>query len=120
MQPLPKPRTQGGRFTKAANDNNSSRRVVIQLPANAPVTITEIEVFDLLIGAATCFAANDNERYDPHSDAIRAPPSMPSVPTMFILNKEKNATAIQNDPRPENNSTCGDLQPRFHFTAAIE
>lgn len=58
-----------------ANENRPSRRVVVNLVPVAPITITEVEVFDLLIGSFAGFAANDNERPKPNPDAMHDPPS---------------------------------------------
>ena len=63
------------RLDAHANDNHFSRRVVVHLVPTAPITITELEVFDYLIGSFAGFAANDNERPKPYPDAIRDPPS---------------------------------------------
>lgn len=59
---------------EAANDNQASRRVVVHLTSSVPISVVETEVFDILIGSIAAFAANDNERPNPHPAAIRGPP----------------------------------------------
>lgn len=50
------------RGERHANDNApAERRIVVSLDPSAPITRTEIEVFDVLIGRFDQFAANDNE-----------------------------------------------------------
>lgn len=63
------------RKREAANDNQPSRRVVVHLSPHVPISLVETEVFDILIGPLIEFAANDNERHNPHPDAIRGPPA---------------------------------------------
>ncbi len=57
-----------------ANDNHFSRLVIVNLMPTAPITITELEVFDHLIGSFAGLAANENESPKPCPDAIRDPP----------------------------------------------
>ncbi|MEI9930537.1 MAG: hypothetical protein WDM89_08305 [Rhizomicrobium sp.] len=60
-----------------ANDNRPQRRVVVNLSPHIPISRTEVEVVDLLIGSFadfTAVAANDNERPDPNPGEIRGPP----------------------------------------------
>jgi hypothetical protein len=64
----------GRRPGPPANDHAPVRRVVVDLPSTAPITQTEVEVFDLLIDRFDLFAANDNEAPNPHPTAIRGPP----------------------------------------------
>jgi hypothetical protein len=71
-----------------ANDNYSTRHVVVELDARAPITITEVEVFDYLIGANLALAANDNERPDHNPAAIRDSPPLYRLPKVKLSNSK--------------------------------
>jgi hypothetical protein len=58
----------------SANENRPSRRVLVKLVPTAPISITEVEVFDHLIGSFAGFAANDNEHPKPNPNAMHDPP----------------------------------------------
>jgi hypothetical protein len=93
MQPNPQ-RTRQGTRSHPANDNSAVRRVVVNLRETAPITITETEVFDMLIGSFAAFAANDNEGHTPKSDAIQAPPLGAKVP---LQPDERRQSCLKND-----------------------
>lgn len=82
------------RGERHANDNApAERRIVVSLDPSAPITRTEIEVFDVLIGRFDQFAANDNDNEPPPDP--QPPAGHGCVPT----SKNKNDAEEAGDPR---------------------